>query len=125
MSDWRKQPRQGRSQFLPRLDEIKSRLSLGETQKMIFESYPDLEMSYPQFTRYVKKYCLSEIERVTKVPPVNKAEPEQTKSNDGRAVEQPRKAIRNPGDLKKLRSQSIDLEELQNSAGEEDESSNS
>jgi len=124
MSDWRKQPRQGRSQFLPLLDEIKSRLVLGETQKMIFESYPDLEMSYPQFTRYVKKYCLSEIEQVTKVP-VQKTEPRQTKSSDGQPESQPRKVIRNPGDLKKLRSQSIDLEDLQNSAGEKDESSNS
>ncbi len=124
MSDWRKQPRQGRSQFLPLLDEIKSRLVLGETQKMIFESYPDLEMSYPQFTRYVKKYCLSEITRVTKVPEL-KAAPEKTNTDDGQLDNKSRMVVRNPSDLKKLRSQPIDLEELQNSAGEEDESSNS
>lgn len=124
MSDWRKQPRQGRSQFLPLLDEIKNRLALGETQKMIFESYPDLEMSYPQFTRYVKKYCLNELQLVTKVP-VNKTEPEQPKSSDGKQPTSQRVAVRNPSDLKRLRSQPIDLEELQNSAGEDDESSNS
>ncbi|MGT2009418.1 hypothetical protein SPM35_23815 [Enterobacter hormaechei subsp. xiangfangensis] len=124
MSDWRKQPRQGRSQFLPLLDEIKSRLVLGETQKMIFESYPDLEMSYPQFTRYVKKYCLSEITQVTKVPEL-KAAPEKTNTDDGQLDNKSRMVVRNPSDLKKLRSQPIDLEELQNSAGEEDESSNS
>lgn len=124
MSDWRKQPRQGRSQFLPLLDEIKSRLVLGETQKMIFESYPDLEISYSQFTRYIKKYLHSEIVQVTKVP-AHKAEPKQTKSVDGQPENQQRMVVRNPGDLKKLRSLSIDLEELQNSAGEEDESSNS
>ncbi|EBG2931398.1 hypothetical protein E2Q31_16470 [Salmonella enterica subsp. enterica serovar Oranienburg] len=124
MSDWRKQPRQGRSQFLPLLDEIKSRLVLGETQKMIFESYPDLEMSYPQFTRYVKKYCLSEITQVTKVPE-HKATPEKTNTDDGQLENKSRMVVRNPSDLKKLRSQPIDLEELQNSAGEEDESSNS
>ncbi|EOV9567741.1 hypothetical protein ACN5L9_004152 [Cronobacter sakazakii] len=124
MSDWRKQPRQGRSQFLPLLDEIKSRLVLGETQKMIFESYPDLEMSYPQFTRYVKKYCLSEITQVTKVPE-HKVAPEKTNTDDGQLDNKSRMVVRNPSDLKKLRSQPIDLEELQNSAGEEDESSNS
>jgi len=124
MSDWRKQPRQGRSQFLPLLDDIKNRLALGETQKMIFESYPDLEMSYPQFTRYVKKYCLNELQQVTKVP-VNKTEPEQPKSSDGQQPTSQRLVVRNPSDLKRLRSQPIDLEELQNSAGEDDESSNS
>lgn len=124
MSDWRKQPRQGRSQFLPLLDEIKSRLVLGETQKMIFESYPDLEMSYPQFTRYVKKYCLSEITQVIKVPE-HKVAPEKKNTDDGQLDNKSRMVVRNPSDLKKLRSQPIDLEELQNSAGEEDESSNS
>ncbi|EBC5631756.1 hypothetical protein R2089_004459 [Salmonella enterica] len=124
MSDWRKQPRQGRSQFLPLLDEIKSRLVLGETQKMIFESYPDLEISYPQFTRYVKKYCISEITQVTKVPE-HKAVPEKENNDDGQPDNKSRMVVRNPSDLKKLRSQPIDLEELQNSAGEEDESSNS
>ncbi|ECG8212232.1 hypothetical protein FX392_19560 [Salmonella enterica] len=124
MSDWRKQPRQGRSQFLPLLDEIKSRLVLGETQKMIFESYPDLEISYPQFTRYVKKYCISEITQVTKVPE-HKAAPEKENNDDGQPDNKSRMVVRNPSDLKKIRSQPIDLEELQNSAGEEDESSNS
>ncbi|EAT9596160.1 hypothetical protein DOF57_23520 [Salmonella enterica] len=124
MSDWRKQPRQGRSQFLPLLDEIKSRLVLGETQKMIFESYPDLEISYPQFTRYVKKYCIREITQVTKIPE-HKAAPEKENNDDGQPDNKPRMVVRNPSDLKKLRSQPIDLEELQNSAGEEDESSNS
>lgn len=124
MSDWRKQPRQGRSQFLPLLDEIKNRLALGETQKMIFESYPDLEMSYPQFTRYVKKYCLSELQQIQNFS-VKKTDTERSKSSGSQQTTQPRMAVRNPNDLKKLRSQPIDLEELQNSAGEKDESSNS
>lgn len=124
MSDWRTQPRQGRSQFLPLLDEIKSRLVLGETQKMIFESYPDLDMSYPQFTRYVKKYCLMELQQVTTVPAVTK-KPDQRASDDEQKENQPIRKVKNPGDLKRLRSQSIDLEEYQNSAGEDNESSSS
>ena len=60
MSDWRNNPRTGKSTFMPLLDDIDARLKLGETLKQIYDSYKDskaLEMSYPQFTRYAKKYC--------------------------------------------------------------------
>lgn len=60
MSDWRNNPRTGKSTFMPLLNDIDARLKLGETLKQIYESFKDskaLEMSYPQFTRYVKKYC--------------------------------------------------------------------
>lgn len=122
MSDWRTNPRQGRSQFLPLLDEIKKSIDNGETIKMIFESYPALKMSYPQFTRYIKKYCGDEIKVSTQ------------KSDNGAAVQQsdtqdvstakPARTARNPADLRKLRKQNIDLEELRE-LGEKNESGNS
>ncbi|WP_340621869.1 hypothetical protein [Xenorhabdus siamensis] len=124
MSDWRTNPRQGRSQFLPLLDEIKKRLTLGETIKMIFESYPELKMSYPQFTRYIKKYCVDESKLVAhetrSKKSVNKAE-----SMVVPTVEAVRKSVQNPADLKRLRNQPIDLEELRDSLGDKNESSNS
>ncbi|MEX0446551.1 hypothetical protein [Xenorhabdus sp. SGI246] len=124
MSDWRTNPRQGRSQFLPLLDEIKKRLTLGETIKMIFESYPELKMSYPQFTRYIKKYCVDESKLVThktrSKKSVNKVE-----SMVVPPVEAVRKSVKNPADLKRLRNQYIDLEELKDSLGDKNESSDS
>ena len=120
MSDWRSQPRNGRSQILPLLADIKKRLATGETQKMIFDSYPEIAMSYAQFTRYVKKYCIDELKQL---------EPETVKTISESIVTQPsepaRKKVRNPADLKRVRTRPIDLEELQNSAGDKDESSNS
>ncbi|ERT14912.1 hypothetical protein [Photorhabdus temperata] len=120
MSDWRTNPRQGRSQFLPLLDEIKQRLALGETIKMIFESYPNLKISYPQFTRYIKKYCAAETYKT-----VSKKTDDINESKEDVAKETSRITIRNPADLRKLRNQSIDLEELKNSLGDENESSDS
>jgi len=124
MSDWRSNPRQGRSQFLPLLDDIKKRLVLGETQKMIFESYPDLAISYPQFTRYIKKYCTNEVQQVTKEPEPKKIE-QTTKTEVSDALSSSRQVARNPADLRRLRNRTIDLEELENSQGNEDESSSS
>lgn len=124
MSERQTKTRQGRSKFLPLLKEIKDRLALGETQKMIFESSPDLEMSYPQFTRYVKKYCADEIQQVTaKNEPQNIIEREQVTSE--KQSEPVRKNVRNPADLRRLRQTPVDLEALQNSEGKDDESSNS
>ena len=124
MSERQTKTRQGRSKFLPLLKEIKDRLALGETQKMIFESYPDLEMSYPQFTRYVKKYCSDEIQQLTaKNEPQNIIEREQVTSE--KHSEPVRKNVRNPADLRRLRQTPVDLEALQNSEGKDDESSNS
>ncbi len=109
---------------MPLLDEIKKRLTLGETIKMIFESYPELKMSYPQFTRYIKKYCVDESKLVAhetrSKKSVNKAE-----SMVVPTVEAVRKSVQNPADLKRLRNQPIDLEELRDSLGDKNESSNS
>lgn len=63
MSDWRSNPRTGKSTFMPLLSNINERIRLGENVKMIYESYVDsnvIDMSYPQFTRYVKRYCIGE-----------------------------------------------------------------
>lgn len=61
MSDWRNNPRQGKSRFMPLLDEVNKRIALGETVKQIYDAFTDqstIDMSYPQFTRYVKRYCI-------------------------------------------------------------------
>lgn len=61
MSDWRNNPRQGKSRFMPLLDEVNKQIALGETVKQIYDAFTDqgiIEMSYPQFTRYVKRYCI-------------------------------------------------------------------
>ena len=81
MSDWRSNPRTGKSTFMPLLGDINERIKLGETVKMIYESYIEngtIDMSYPQFTRYVKRYCVDE----QKDKSVNtKKEKEQTKED--------------------------------------------
>ncbi|MGP3284137.1 TraK family protein [Serratia bockelmannii] len=81
MSDWRSNPRTGKSTFMPLLGDINDRIKLGETVKMIYESYIEngtIDMSYPQFTRYVKRYCVDE----QKDKSVNtKKEKEQTKED--------------------------------------------
>jgi hypothetical protein len=123
MSDWRTNPRQGRSQFLPLLGEVKKRLALGETMKMIFESYPELKMSYAQFTRYIKKYCEDEIQAFAQ-----KTDNAATALNNNEIAEQvseTKQRVRNPADLRRLRNKDIDLDELKNSTGEENDSSNS
>lgn len=61
MSDWRNNPRMGKSTFMPLLNDINERMKRGETVKMIYDSYIESDaigISYAQFTRYVKKYCL-------------------------------------------------------------------
>lgn len=106
---------------MPLLDEIKQRLVLGETIKMIFESYPDLKMSYPQFTRYIKKYCENENRLVAKKTGTEKTAYKE-EVHEVPAHETARR-VRNPADLKRLRNQSIDLEELKDSLGDKNESS--
>jgi hypothetical protein len=113
MSDWRTKPRQGRSQFLPLLDDIKKRLECGENIKMIFESYNDLKMSYPQFTRYVRKYCADSIKFKTTPQETNQVEIQQH-STSNNSTETSRPKINNPADLKRSRNRRVDLEELQN-----------
>ncbi|EBM9948441.1 hypothetical protein S576_23700 [Salmonella enterica subsp. enterica serovar Give] len=81
MSDWRSNPRTGKSSFMPLLGDINDRIKLGETVKMIYESYIEngtIDISYPQFTRYVKRYCVDE----QKYKVVNtKKEKEQSKED--------------------------------------------
>jgi hypothetical protein len=59
MTDWRANPRTGKSQFIPLLPEIKERLALGETYKQIHDDMiakDRLRIGYDQFTRYIRKY---------------------------------------------------------------------
>lgn len=63
MSDWRKSPRTGRSQFVPLIDEIKLRKSQGETLRQIYDHLhgeEKLKISYVQFTKYVKKFIIGQ-----------------------------------------------------------------
>lgn len=88
MSDWRSNPRTGKSTFMPLLSNINERIKLGENVKMIYESYVDsnvIDMSYPQFTRYVKRYCIGE--QRNELPPIKLTEEirQEKKSTEGNA----------------------------------------
>lgn len=123
MQDWRTKPRVGRQVFMQFIDEIRKRLSNGETQMQI---YKDLEirgfsLSYKQFNSYVRKIILGVKSKQFDVSPSNIV---TTQSHQPGSDIQ-RQKVRNPADLKKLRMQPIDLEELENYNGDENESSNS
>jgi hypothetical protein len=63
MTDWRKKPRTGKSQFFPLMPEIQSRLKLGETYTQIHNDLREkkqLEISYQQFAKYIKAYIYKE-----------------------------------------------------------------
>lgn len=58
MSDWRSKPRNGKSQVVPLMAEIQSKLDLGHTIKAIYTVLVEsgkLEIGYHQFTLYIKK----------------------------------------------------------------------
>ncbi|MNG14128.1 hypothetical protein D3C84_978580 [compost metagenome] len=58
MSDWRTKPRNGKSQVVPLMGEIQSKLDLGHTIKAIYTALVEsgkLEIGYHQFTLYIKK----------------------------------------------------------------------
>lgn len=58
MTDWRTQPRTGKSQFYPLIDEIQARLKLGETYKQIHDELvatSRITLGYKQFAKYMKK----------------------------------------------------------------------
>lgn len=123
MTDWRTNPRQGRSQFLPLLGDINKRLALGETIKMIFDSYSEIAMSYSQFTRYIKKYCNNEIR--TKKDNTDKNATVPSNYQKEGVVSDSKQRIRNPADLRKLINKGVNLEELKNFKGVDNDSSNS
>lgn len=82
MSDWRSNPRTGKSTFMPLLSNINERVRLGENVKMIYDSYIEnntIEMSYPQFTRYVKRYCIGEQKNTSS--PIKLIEEKQKEKN--------------------------------------------
>ncbi|PLY35814.1 hypothetical protein F164LOC_18125 [Pectobacterium carotovorum] len=123
MEDWRTKPRVGRQAFMRHVDQISERLRNGETQKCIYDSLVEngFELSYKQFNSYVRRIILGSDSKSNPAhkPTIKKQVIESEKINN-----LPTK-IRNPADLLRLRRKPIDLEELQNLQGYEDESSNS
>ncbi|WGL99921.1 hypothetical protein QE177_15510 (plasmid) [Arsenophonus sp. aPb] len=110
MNDWRSKSRIGRSVFIKHLNEIREKLNQGYTNRQIYfylvETY-QFALSESQFNRYIKKYCADLLEKMRSVPAPKKTIEKKSKAETV-------KKIRNPSDLKKLREQSIDLEDLQN-----------
>ncbi len=71
MTDWRALPRTGRSQFFPLMDEIRSRLSMGETNKQIHDDLTAqnrIEIGYDQFARYIRKHLKTAKEERLAIP---------------------------------------------------------
>lgn len=118
MEDWRSKPRDGRQAFMKFVDEINERLANGETQKSIYSRLADkgFDLSYKQFNYYARRLKL-----------VNKDKPqaEQKKRIVEESAKETSTKVQNPADLRKLRRKQIDLEELQNSTGDNNESGNS
>lgn len=122
MQDWRTKPRIGRHAFMQFIDEINKRLSDGETQMQI---YKDLEvrgftLSYKQFNSYVRKIITGVNNKSSDLKPNNTPAVQSQPVSD---IQRPK--VRNPADLKKLRMQPIDLEELEKYNGDKNESSDS
>lgn len=122
MQDWRTKPRIGRQAFMQFIDEISKRLSNGETQIQIYKDLKirGFSLSYKQFNSYVRKIILGTKSKQFNVNPTHIVinQPHQLDSD----IE--RQKVRNPAELKKLRMQPIDLEELENYNGDRNESSN-
>lgn len=86
MTEWRKKPRIGKSEFMPLLPEILKRLEMGETYKQMHDDLTAnerLKIGYDQFARYIRKHLQKEpakrsSQTVTPVPKereVNTAHP--------------------------------------------------
>ena len=86
MTEWRKKPRIGKSEFMPLLPEILKRLEMGETYKQMHDDLianERLKIGYDQFARYIRKHLRKEpakrtSQTVTPVPKereVNTAHP--------------------------------------------------
>lgn len=68
MTDWRTNPRTGKSQFFPLIDEIRNRLSRGETNKQIHDDLTTrdrIKIGYDQFARYIRKLNLKDVKEKT------------------------------------------------------------
>ncbi|MCY1264136.1 hypothetical protein D9M68_217990 [compost metagenome] len=58
MNDWRNKPRNGKSQVVPLMAEIQTKLDLGHTIRAIYSEMLEsgkLEIGYHQFTLHIKK----------------------------------------------------------------------
>lgn len=86
MTEWRKKPRIGKSEFMPLLPEILKRLEMGETYKQMHDDLTAnnrLKIGYDQFARYIRKHLQNQPAKrtsqiapsVPKEKPVNKAHP--------------------------------------------------
>lgn len=63
MTEWRKKPRIGKSEFVPLLPEILKRLEMGETYKQMHDDLSAnnrLKIGYDQFARYIRKHLQKE-----------------------------------------------------------------
>ncbi|WGO82247.1 hypothetical protein [Arsenophonus apicola] len=115
MKDWRSKSRIGRAVFIKYLNEIREKLHEGETNRQIYfylvKTY-QFSLSESQFNRYIQKYCTDLLAKIRFVPTTKNISQSQNldKTNQPETV----KKIRNPADLKKLREQSINLEDLEN-----------
>ncbi|MEO4017593.1 hypothetical protein [Pseudomonas rossensis] len=62
MTDWRTSPRTGKSQFFPLIDELKNRLTLGETYKQIYDDLKKtskIQIGFQQFSKYMRTHVKS------------------------------------------------------------------
>jgi len=91
MDDWRKKPRTGKSQVVPWVQQIQTRLDLGATIRQVYEellTHESITLGYRQFIRYVHELTSSASrsagsERVRPLSQGNVASA-LTNSNDGR-----------------------------------------
>lgn len=93
MSDWRTKPRNGKSQVVPLMAEIQSKLDLGHTIKAIYTGLVEsgkLEIGYHQFTLYIKK-LRHDAGRAANAPRATPVKPKA--EHDPR---QPRRWVHNP-----------------------------
>lgn len=83
MTEWRKKPRIGKSEFMPLLPEILKRLEMGETYKQMHDDLSAnnrLKIGYDQFARYIRKHLQKEPVKKTSstTSPVPKERPVDT-----------------------------------------------
>lgn len=97
--------RQGKSRFLPLKDKISERLNNGETLRMIYLAYPELHISYPQFAKYINKYCGEYKNKSVHKQAIQNKENTPSKQTGAKEDTPPPKNL-NPAELKELRKQS-------------------
>lgn len=58
MTNWRTQPRTGKSQFIPLIPDVQQRLNLGQTYRQIHDALVEaaqITLGYQQFVKYINK----------------------------------------------------------------------